>query len=83
MSGHPFLFLQILSNILEEGPPQATQPILQAHWRDGILQGKWPFRFLAFYTNGGKKYQYDGNDNSNDNEGAEATKMPFLGLGGQ
>ena len=41
------------------------------------------FRFLAFYTNGGKKYQYDGNDNSNDNEGAQATTMPFLGPCGQ
>ena len=33
------------------------------------------FRFLAFYTNGGKKYQYDCNDSSNDNVGAEATTM--------
>ena len=40
-------------------------------------------RFLRFYTNGGKKYQYDGNDSSIDNEGAEATTMPFLGPGGQ
>ena len=35
------------------------------------------FRFLAFYTNGGKKYQYDVNYNSNDTKGLRQPQCHF------